>query len=339
MMRRTRLTLTVVCLPMLFLPLLEGRADKTKPAEPQWGYGLQLKCRAFETPTFDQARSFGLEVYQDKGKALYITETGVVAAGTFGKFDQAKTRPPTWIHNLDLKVRPAGFELPLKKFGVETYGDENNGHWMYICQSGALGVVPGAGAFKPAKPMKGPGWLHGFELKVRKAGEEKFNKKTKAWGVEVSRDANNANLVYLCENGMLAIVPGARDTAAPARDPKAPLWLYSFNLTVRKAGPPPARFATFGVEVYRDENNGNLIYVSETGSLAVVPDKKKLRPPLGKPKPPTLVRQFTLKCREASEKDFGSLTFGIASFVDPNSDCTVYISEKGSIAAVAKATR
>ena len=29
----------------------------------------------------------------------------------------------------------------------------------------------------------------------------------------------------------------------------------------------------FGLEVFRDENNGNLIYVSETGSIAVVAGK------------------------------------------------------------------
>jgi hypothetical protein len=29
----------------------------------------------------------------------------------------------------------------------------------------------------------------------------------------------------------------------------------------------------YGIEVYKDENNGNLIYISETGSIAVVPGK------------------------------------------------------------------
>lgn len=29
----------------------------------------------------------------------------------------------------------------------------------------------------------------------------------------------------------------------------------------------------FGLEMYRDENNGNIIYISDTGSIAVLPPK------------------------------------------------------------------
>src|SRR5262245_223399 len=73
------------------------------PTKPQWGYGLHLRCRDFEQPAFDKAHTFGLEVYgDDKGRVLYITETGVVAVGNFREFDQRKTRPPTWLHKFDL---------------------------------------------------------------------------------------------------------------------------------------------------------------------------------------------------------------------------------------------
>lgn len=56
-------------------------------------------------------------------------------------------------------------------------------------------------------------------------------------------------------------------------DPKAPTWKYGLNTRVRKGN--EASFtkdtAKFGIEVYVDENTGNLIYVSETGSISVVP--------------------------------------------------------------------
>jgi hypothetical protein len=66
------------------------------------------------------------------------------------------------------------------------------------------------------------------------------------------------------------------------------------------------------------------------------PDTQKLQALVRQPKAPTLTQQFELKCRKASETDFGSTAFGIAAFADANNNCTVYISETGAIAAVAR---
>lgn len=57
--------------------------------------------------------------------------------------------------------------------------------------------------------------------------------------------------------------------------PKEPKWLHGMNLSVRKSseGNFSEKTPKFGIEVFRDENNGNLIYVSETGSISVVPGK------------------------------------------------------------------
>jgi hypothetical protein len=53
---------------------------------------------------------------------------------------------------------------------------------------------------------------------------------------------------------------------------KAPVWKHGAEMRVRKAG--DADFTKnsprFGIEVYEDENNGNLIYLTDTGSIAVV---------------------------------------------------------------------
>ena len=55
---------------------------------------------------------------------------------------------------------------------------------------------------------KAPEWKHGMELRVRKAGEPDFNKDTKKYGIEVFRDENNGNLIYISETGAIAVVPG-----------------------------------------------------------------------------------------------------------------------------------
>jgi hypothetical protein len=56
-----------------------------------------------------------------------------------------------------------------------------------------------------------------------------------------------------------------------AKDAKV---MHGFSIPVRKSTDADFTNAKkFGVDVYRDENNGNLIYISETGDIAVVPGK------------------------------------------------------------------
>jgi hypothetical protein len=56
---------------------------------------------------------------------------------------------------------------------------------------------------------------------------------------------------------------------------KKPKWHYGLSLMVRKADEPNFGKDTkrVGIEMFKDENNGNIIYVSETGSIAVLPAK------------------------------------------------------------------
>jgi len=54
---------------------------------------------------------------------------------------------------------------------------------------------------------KNPQWMHGLEFKVRKAGEKDFTDKTNKIGIEVFKDANNGNLIYISETGSIAVVP------------------------------------------------------------------------------------------------------------------------------------
>src|SRR5438874_3042168 len=60
----------------------------------------------------------------------------------------------------------------------------------------------------------------------------------------------------------------------PPPEAKKPTWQHGMTVKARKAA--EATFADaqrFGIEVFRDENTGNLIYISETGSIAVVPER------------------------------------------------------------------
>jgi hypothetical protein len=56
---------------------------------------------------------------------------------------------------------------------------------------------------------------------------------------------------------------------------KGPKWQYGLGTRVRKGDEADFNKDTkkIGIEVYKDENNGYLIYVSESGSIAVVPAK------------------------------------------------------------------
>jgi hypothetical protein len=58
-------------------------------------------------------------------------------------------------------------------------------------------------------------------------------------------------------------------------EPKGPTWKYGLNTRVRRGDESSFNKETrkVGIEVYQDENNGNLIYVSDTGSISVVPRK------------------------------------------------------------------
>ena len=56
--------------------------------------------------------------------------------------------------------------------------------------------------------VKAPTWLHGFNVKSRKFNEYDFNKDTKKYGIEVYKDEETGNLIYVSETGSIAVVPG-----------------------------------------------------------------------------------------------------------------------------------
>ncbi len=63
---------------------------------------------------------------------------------------------------------------------------------------------------QPAAAPKVPSWLHGMNLKSRTSTEGDFSDKTKKYGIEVFKDENNGNLIYISETGSIAVVPGGK---------------------------------------------------------------------------------------------------------------------------------
>src|SRR5262249_13307837 len=136
--------------------------------------------------------------------------------------------------------------------------------------------------------------------------------------------------------GAIAVV------AAPAEEPKdttkAPSWLHGFDLAIRKQKDPKFTDDTrrFGVEVFRDETNGNLIYVCETGSIAICPGGDKLAAPTENVKEPAWSHGWNVKARKFGEKDFlgRTTTFGGEVFRDENTGAILTICETGALSAL-----
>ena len=144
-----------------------------------------------------------------------------------------------------------------------------------------MAVAPANNLERP-RATRAPAWWHGMELSARRAGEADFNPDTKKYGIEVFRDESTGYLVYISETGSIAVSP-AGNLQRPSTI-KAPTWRHGMELRVRKAGEPDFNKETkkFGIEVFRDENNGNLIYISETGSIAVVHSPTTQRQEIGR---------------------------------------------------------
>src|SRR5207248_170645 len=152
------------------------------------------------------------------------------------------------------------------------FKDENNGNVIYLSETGGFAVVPSKLQNKDEAVKKAldPEHQHGLELAVRKFGEDNIGKDTKRYGVEIYSDENNGNLIYLCETGDLAVVAARVARKTPEGKTKAPELKHAMDLAARRVGEEKFTKATkrYNVEVYFDENNGNTIYICETGSIS-----------------------------------------------------------------------
>jgi hypothetical protein len=248
--------------------------------------------------------------------------------------DKAKVSAPKHLYGHDLRVRPGGEREWMKaiKIGVELFHDESTKAIIAISESGFISVAkaPTGGAVGADKTCK---WLTAHDLNCRKAGETEFTQKTKKWGVELFHDRGTNQLLYACESGSIALapVPGGLVTE------RGPKWHHALEPRVR--APEQTEFTNakkIGVEVFKDENTGGLIYITEVGAVATAaapaaaPDPKK-------PLPPKTQYGLLLRVRGADESDFTEKTkqLSVEVFEDPNSGALFYLTESGFIATAA----
>lgn len=315
-------------------------AAQQKPKDLQWTHAFDLSCRSYGKAEFDKdTPKFGVEAFRDNNNnlGLYISQAGSIGLG--GGFKDLKlplaSKGPDWITGLDLPARDAGvkeFKKDTKVHAMEIFRDPNVSNWLYITEKGNLATTAAKSA--AAGGNKAPKWVHSVDLLVRKGGNREWKDALK-YGIEVYRDGNTGNLVYICQTGHVAVIPEAAETKG---DGKAPEWLHGLDLACRKHNEPNFTKDTrkFGVELFRDENNGNLMFLTETGSLAVTPGNTAFKAPTPKVAEPHWTHGLNVKCRAVGEKEFSekTRTFGIEVFRDENVTATIYINELGNIAVM-----
>src|SRR6185503_15114184 len=72
-----------------------------------------------------------------------------------------------------------------KRWGVESFRDNNTNLGLFISETGSFALAPNfQGLNVPIKPSKGPKWLTGNDLPARKAGVLKFDKDTRQHSME-----------------------------------------------------------------------------------------------------------------------------------------------------------
>jgi hypothetical protein len=321
-----------------------SRAWAQKPEQPKWSHAFDLMVRKTGEKDFDEKKTqkFGMEVFKDtnNGYGLYITEKGSLgAAPGFEKIDGAikDSKGAKFVSGLDLPVRAPGVKEfnpeKDKNWAMEVFYDPNAGNWIYVTEEGRVAVTPGSPP--GAGGLKAPKWIHGIDLRCRKGGTNAKDKDSwkdaPAFGIEVYRDLNTGNLVYISHVGGIAVIKEG-ETKDAGKDPE---WLHGLDLGCRKFNEPDFGKDTrrWGLEVFHDERTGNYIYISEIGTLAVAKPAGKVTAPTPNVKDPVLRHGLSLAARKHGEAEFTDATrrFGAECFRDDNTGLYVYIVENGGI--------
>lgn len=315
------------------LPDAIGQGAAPKPV---WVYAHDVRVRSGGKKDFEKdTPKHGIEFFKDAAANAIV---GVTQAGNLTVFpagDVGTDKKAGWLFAHDLATRKGDedkFTKDTTRFGVEAFKDGPSGKLLYISEKSSASVID-----LPAQVMsdKDPVWHHALILKVRGPDEKDFSKDTKKFGVEVFKDGNTGGLIYVTEAGLIAAYPTAPPSPPEPDKVKAPKALYGMSLRVRKAGEADFGDKTkkVGVEVFRDENDGALVYVSETGSIAVVAPPAAVQSGKGV----TWKHAMELKARAGGEASFEKATrFGIEVFQDNNTGYLVYVDDVGSIAVLKK---
>ncbi|OWK43697.1 hypothetical protein [Fimbriiglobus ruber] len=311
------------------------------PSKPTWLYGHDLRVRKGGTTDFNaETPKVGIEFFKDEpaGALVAVTESGSLAVLPVVPVSADGEKKATWLFGHDMRARKASeekFSKETTKYGVEVYKDTATGKILYISEKGYPAFADAPQSFVSGSEKEAE-WHHALVLKVRSPDQSEFNEKTPKFGVEVFKDGNTGGLVYISETGSIstAASPG---TPVAKNSVKPPTALYGLELRVRKADEPnfeKDKTPHYGVEVFKDENAGVLIYVSQSGSIATVPVPMT---DLKSNKGVKWTHAMTLKARPSGVKEFAKAAkFGVEVFQDNNSGYLVFISETGAIAVLAK---
>lgn len=309
----------------------QPKADKGAPT-PKFLYGHDLKVRPGTQRDWDKAAKIGVEVFQDEGlkATIAISEHGAIAAFPIGPVGNDKSSK--WVTAHDLKVRKAGeaeFTQKTRTWGVEVFRDLGSNRLLYVSEAGGVAFAPVPGNFAGDK---GPKWHHGIEPKVRGLEAVTFDNARK-FGLEVFKDENTGGLVYITETGAISTA-AAPPTAPDARKVVPPVPVYGYTLRVR--GGDEAEFSEktkkVSVEVFEDPNANTLLYITDTGSIGVMPNLPRQDDKKG---PPIWKGAISLKARKGGEKEFDKAKkYGVEVFEDGRTGNLMFISETGSIAVM-----
>jgi hypothetical protein len=245
--------------------------------------GAETKCKwltahdlatrkAGELEFTASTKKYGVELFRDLGanRLLYVCETAALAFAPIPG-GLVTDKGPKWHHAMEPKVRAIGekdFDKA-KRFGLEVFKDENTGGLIYITEVGAIATAAAPPSFPDPKQIAPPKPVYGLELRVRRADEPDFTEKTKRVAIEVFEDPNAKNLqFYITDTGAIATAP----SPAKPTDTRGVTWKSAMILKARKGGDPKFdNAAKYGIEVFQDNRNGNLIFICETGAIAVLP--------------------------------------------------------------------
>lgn len=280
------------------------------------------------------AARIGVEFFKDSATEalMVVTQVGSLAVAHGGPAGGDKTAQ--WLFAHDLRARKADedkFTPATTKYGVEAFKDTASGKLLYVTEKAAVALAdtpPSVAADRE------PAWHHALVLKVRGAAEKDFTATTKRYGVEAFKDGHTGGLIYVTDAGSIATAPAPAQPPAPDQV-KRPAHLYGLVLHVRTAEEADFTKDTrrVGVEVFRDDNAGVLVYISETGAVATAPvpaDVKTGQGVLWK-------HAFMLAARPGGVTEFAKANkFGVEVFQDNNTGHLVYVTDTASIAVLAK---
>jgi predicted small secreted protein len=239
-----------------------------------WAFAHELRTRKAEEESWKTSKPYGLEAFQYKAaqQLVYLSDAKGLALSPLPTQVGSDT-PPSWQHGLMLKVRSLGqqkFADSKTKIGVEVFKDGNTSGLIYITETGQIATAQSPGSQPDPSAPKRPNPIYGLEPQIRKADEREFTASTRIIPIEVFQDPNSGSLIYLSELGYIATVASPTDI----KNAQGLTWSHAMSLKVRKGGEKEfASAAKYGIEVYIDKNTGNVVYLCETGSIAVIPRK------------------------------------------------------------------